>query len=122
ALDEALAGELRGVTESEVAFAWEGRVVASSLPGADALALAPVLGAGSRAEVRVKGNEYVALAEPFPAAGAGAPVFIVLRSRTERLLFLEPLRTALFAAAGAAVLGAVVLSFLVSRTVTRPLA
>ena len=38
---------------------------------------------------------------------AAGPVFIVLRSRTERLRFLEPLRTALFAAAGAAVLGAV---------------
>ena len=54
-------------------------------------------------------------------AGPG-PAFIVLRSRTERLRFLEPLRTALLAAAAAAVLGAVLLSFLVSRTVTRPLA
>jgi signal transduction histidine kinase len=121
ALAEALAGELRGVTESEVAFAWEGRVVASSLPGADASTLGAVLGAGSRAEVRVKGNDYVALARNLSPTGRG-PVFIVLRSRTERLRFLEPLRTALFAAAGAAVLGAVGLSFLVSRTVTRPLA
>ena len=120
ALDTALAGELRGVTESEVAFAWEGQVVASSLQGADASALSAVLGAGATAEVRVQGNDYVALARPlFSSAG---PVFIVLRSRTERLRFLEPLRTALFAAAAAAVLGAVVLSFLVSRTVTRPLA
>jgi signal transduction histidine kinase len=121
ALDAALAGELRGVTESEVAFAWEGRVVASSLQGADASALAAVLGAGATADVWVQGNEYVALARPLAASGAG-PVFIVLRSRTERLRFLEPLRTALFAASAAAVLGAVLLSFLVSRTVTRPLA
>ena len=120
ALDEPLARELRGVTESEVAFAWEGRVVASSLRGADAATLAPVLGLGSMADVRVEGNDYVALARPLAPSGSG-PVFIVLRSRTERLRFLEPLRTALFAAAAAAVLGAVVLSFLVSRTVTRPL-
>ena len=121
ALDEALARELRGVTESEVAFAWEGRVVASSLPGADATALASVLTAGSTADVRVRGNDYVALARSLAPSGPG-PVFIVLRSRTERLRFLEPLRTALLAAAMAAVLGAVLLSFLVSRTVTRPLA
>lgn len=121
ALDEALAAELRGVTESEVAFAAEGRVFASSLRGADSRALAPVLGAPSAAEVTVGGNEYVAMARPLAAAGEG-PVFIVLRSRTQRLRFLEPLRTALLAAAAAAVLGAVLLSFLVSRTVTRPLA
>ena len=88
ALDEALARELRGVTESEVAFAWEGRVVASSLPGADATALASVLGRGSRADVRVRGNDYVALARSLAPSGPG-PVFIVLRSRTERLRFLE---------------------------------
>ena len=121
ALDEPLAAELRGVTESEVAFAAEGRIFASSLPGADSKTLASILGGGSAAEVRVGSNEYVALARPLAARGGG-PVFIVLRSRTERLRFLEPLRTALLAAAVAAVLGAVVLSFLVSRTVTRPLA
>ena len=120
-LDDALAHELRGVTESEVAFAWEGRVVATSLAGADATALARALAPGPTEEVRVRGNDYVALARSLAPAGPG-PAFIVLRSRTERLRFLEPLRTALLAAAAAAVLGAVLLSFLVSRTVTRPLA
>jgi signal transduction histidine kinase len=121
ALDASLARELRGVTESEVAFAAEGRVLASSLEGAVAEAVRPVLTAGAGAEVTVGGNEYVALARPLAGETQG-PLFVVLRSRTERLRFLEPLRTALVAAAAAAVLGAVLLSFMVSRTVTRPLA
>ncbi len=119
ALDEALAEELRGGTESEVAFVADGRVLASSLEGADMSALSPALQDVS-ADVTVRGNEYVALSRPLP--GAEGPRFVVLRSRTERLRFLEPLRAALLAAAALAVLGAVLLSYLVSRTVTRPLA
>jgi two-component system, NtrC family, sensor histidine kinase HydH len=121
ALDTSLAHELRGVTESEVAFAANGRVLASSLPGDVAEALQPALSARTGADVTVGGNEYVALARPLAGDPQG-PLFVVLRSRTERLRFLEPLRTALFAAAAAAVLGAVLLSFMISRTVTLPLA
>ena len=120
ALDEALAGDLRGVTESQVAFVTSDRVLASSLPRVDLPALRSTLGARGGTEVVIAGDEYVALARPL--GGADGPHVVVLRSRTERLRFLEPLRTALFAAAAAAVLGAVLLSFLVSRTVTRPLA
>ena len=120
ALDEALAQELRGVTESEVAFVEGDRLLATSLGGVDGRTLRPALGAPEGAVVNVAGNEYVALARPL--RGEDGPRFVVLRSRTERLRFLEPLRTALFAAAAAAVLGAVILSFMVSRTVTRPLA
>ena len=120
ALDEALAEELRGVTESEVAFVEDGRVLASSLEGADTGALSPAL---QRRERR-GGGARATSTWPCPARsrGPGGPRFVVLRSRTERLRFLEPLRTALLAAAAAAVLGAVFLSYLVSRTVTRPLA
>jgi signal transduction histidine kinase len=121
ALDESLARELRGVTESEVAFAAGGRLLASSLPGADVETLRPALQARAGADVTVAGNDYFALARPLADDPEG-PAFVVLRSRTERLRFLEPLRTALLAAAGAAVLGAVLLSYMVSRTVTRPLA
>jgi signal transduction histidine kinase len=121
ALDDALAEDLRGVTESQVALVSDGRVLASSLPGVDFPTLRPVLSSMPRAtDVTLAGDDYVALARPL--AGARDPHVVVLRSRTERLRFLEPLRTALLAAAGAAVLGAVLLSFMVSRTVTRPLA
>jgi two-component system sensor histidine kinase AtoS len=93
--------------------------LASSLQGADASTLLPTLGE-TPTDLLVGGAEYVGLSRPL--AGSDGPRFVVLRSRTERLRFLEPLRTALLAAAAAAVLGAVLLSYLVSRTVTRPLA
>jgi len=120
AVDASLAQDMRGVTESEVAFVHGDRLLATSLDGVDAEALRPALQLREGAVVNVAGNEHIALAQPLH--GDDGPRLVVLRSRTERLRFLEPLRTALFAAAAAAVLGAVVLSFMVSRTVTRPLA
>ena len=120
AIDPSLALDLRGVTESEVAFVLGDRLLATSLDGVDGETLRPALETREATVVNVAGNEYVALARPL--RGDDGPRFVILRSRTERLRFLEPLRTALLAAAAAAVVGAVVLSFMISRTVTRPLA
>jgi signal transduction histidine kinase len=121
ALDQALAAQLKGTTESEVAFAVPGRLLAASLHDADAEAILRVVGAPGVAETTLGGSEYVARARAI-GGGPQAPVAIVLRSRTERLRFLSTLRTALFLAAGAAAIGSVILSWAVARTVTRPLA
>ena len=51
-----------------------------------------------------------------------APIAIVLRSRTQRLAFLNTFRTALLIAALVAILAAILLSYVVARSVTRPLA
>ncbi|MBP7569877.1 MAG: hypothetical protein KBA95_07440, partial [Acidobacteria bacterium] len=138
--DRARAEQVRRLTDSEVAFAVGGVVRATTLPHAAPLEALP--GAGhdqALSRLDLDGEEFVALVRPLvsPAPAGSVPgspppraatasrqagaAAIVLQSRTERLRFLAPLRAALGVTALLAVLGAVVLSFLVSRTITRPL-
>jgi signal transduction histidine kinase len=120
-LDDARAASLRTLAGSELAFAMDGRVRASSLGHRHAAVLAGLLPGDEVASVTLDGNEYVALHRPLSAAGPVGPVALILRSRTDRLAFLRTFRTALLAAAAVAVLMAVLLSYAVARTITRPL-
>jgi signal transduction histidine kinase len=120
-LDDGLAAQFKRVTAGEVAFAADGTVRASSLPRAHDRDLAGVLGRPDIRTVRLGGNEYVALSRPLAPGGEG-PVAVVLRSRSERLLFLRTFRTALVVAALVAVIVAIATSYVLARTVTRPLA
>jgi two-component system sensor histidine kinase HydH len=125
-MDDRLAGRFRDLTGSEVAFAVDGRIVASSLPPARRAALTPLLAAPDFATTEVEGEEYLAMARPMttPLAGAGGaphPVTLVLRSRTERLRLLDTLRAGLAGALIVTVLLATIISYAVARTVTRPL-
>jgi signal transduction histidine kinase len=121
-LDRSAALRLKALTRSEVAFADGPTLVATSLDATRAAALGPTLGeTGVFARV-LDGEEYIGLARPFEASGnSAAPVAIVLRSRTEHLTFLPPLRWQIAMTGLAAVLVATVLGYLVARTVTRPL-
>ena len=122
-LDDALAAQFKRVTTGEVAFAAEGQVRASSLPREHDTDLAGVLGRGGISTIQLGDNEYVARTRSLTAGNEpGGPVAIVLRSRTERLLFLRTFRTALVIAALAAVVVAIATSYALARTVTRPLA
>ena len=121
-LNDGLAVGFKRVTAGEVAFAADGTVRASSLPRADDRDLAGILGRPEISTVRLGENEYVALSRPLAPGGERAPVAIVLRSRTERLLFLRTFRTALVVAALVAVMVAIATSYALARTVTRPLA
>lgn len=121
-LDDALAGQLKGVTGSDVVFGIEGRIVASTLPLEFRPALVTLLGATGLSHVRLGAQDYVALLQPLsPTAPSDAGV-LVLRSRTEQLRFLEAIRAGLAVTAVVAVLLATLLSFAVARTITRPLA
>jgi signal transduction histidine kinase len=123
ALDDALANELKGVTQSEVAFVVNGRVVASTLRGLDAAAAARAASARTPTPLWAADDEYVAVSRGLgETAGVSAPVALIMRSRTARLAFLRTFRTALLAAALVAVAVATVLSYAVARTVTRALA
>jgi signal transduction histidine kinase len=117
ALDAALAARFRAVTGSEIAFVQEGRAVASTVQGD----LGRLLHGGGVVTATVDGNEYVAVRRHLDRS-PGAPEALILRSRTERLAFLRPLRTGLLAATAVAVALAIVFSYAVARTVTRPLA
>lgn len=122
ALDQALAEQFKAVTDSDVAFALEGRIRATTLPDGHEAALARVLSSDGVVSVNLGENEYIALRHRLSSnSGSGAPVAVVLRSRTERLLFVRTLRTGLIAAGLVGVLAAVLMSYAVARTVTRPL-
>jgi signal transduction histidine kinase len=127
-MDDPLAARFKELTGSEVAFAARGKVLASSLPRDARDALVTVLNTSDITSLTVGDEEYLALARPIPRAAAApqsaddAPVTVVLRSRTERLSVLNSLRVGLAGALIVTILAATILSYLVARTVTRPLA
>jgi signal transduction histidine kinase len=122
-LDDALATQFKEVTGSEVAFAAGGRVLASTFAPAERAALAPAAGVEGISTVFVGDEEFIALRRPLadPADPAAASV-LILRSRTARLQFLRTIRNGLVGALIGTVLLATVLSYVVARTMTRPLA
>jgi signal transduction histidine kinase len=136
-MDDVMAARLKEVTGAEVAFAAEGRVLASSLPMSSRDTLRAALNTDGVSVVRLGDEEFVAMARPMlrgpsqaddvapglPSVGEGSqpPITIVLHSRTERLRVLNTLRAGLGGGLIVAVLLATVLSYLVARTMTRPL-
>src|SRR5439155_20370352 len=108
---------------SEIAFVAGGRILASSFPAAARGSLTAVIGATDIATVRIGDEEFLALSRPLgPAsASADAPIALTLRSRTERLRFLNTIRTALEGALIITLLLATIVSYAVARTVTQPL-
>jgi signal transduction histidine kinase len=126
-LDNHLAAQFKRATESDIAFAVDGQIRASTLPAADRHSLSSLLNHDNVQEISLQDGEYVALKRPLlPAAAsttpATAPSVLLLRSRTERLRFLNAIHTGLGIVAVIAVLAATIVSYAVARTVTRPLA
>jgi signal transduction histidine kinase len=139
-LDNSQAVRFSELTNSQIAFALNGAIQASTLPHESWSALHPLLQPTDTTEhVLLADGDYVARTIDLsddshaPASarietisfGAAAPaagaVAIVLRSRTKHLEFLRPLHTRLFVIAVVAVLAATLISFGIARTVTRPL-
>ncbi|RPI49258.1 MAG: HAMP domain-containing protein, partial [Acidobacteria bacterium] len=126
-LDNNLAEIFKRATESDIVFAVDGQIRASTLPAADRARLVSLLKTSDVQTVSLENGEYVALKRPLgPAAaamtGETAPSVLLLRSRTERLRFLEAINTGLGVVGMLAVLAATILSYAVARTITRPLA
>jgi signal transduction histidine kinase len=139
-LSDRLAGQLRDLTGSEIAFVDGDHVLASTLQRRHDAELARVPKMPGIVRLWLDDQEYVSLSAPLaePAVGAGgawpsavlageetvpgSASVVILRSQTERLQFLRPLHTALAGTAALAVLLATVLSYAVARTVTRPVA
>jgi signal transduction histidine kinase len=89
-------------------------------PGLEALVVS-----GGPFDVQLGDEEFLALSRPMGAAGksvAGRTMTVVMQSRTERLRVLRTLRAGLGGILIVTVLLATVLSYLVARTMTRPLA
>ena len=134
-LDARAASRVRALTNSEVAFAIDGHIQASTLPAGEWPALAPLLTQeGISQSVPIGGQEYIALtrslAAPSTAAGASGvrsradtpAQTVILRSRTERLRLLSTVHRTLAVAAVGALFAAILISYATARTVTRPLA
>jgi len=139
-LDQRLARQFKELTDSEIAFAVDGRIRASTLPAEYRHRLETLLLGPDSGAVSLGSDQYVALVRPMAPvggpAGAGpgsrvqpgtfggreAPVTLILRSRTERLRFLRAIHAALVVTAVVALALATLLSYAVARTVTRPLA
>jgi signal transduction histidine kinase len=121
-LDEERAIELGALTGAEIAFAAQGRVLASTL-GDEALGALDGAVEGPPRTLTIGGTDYVMLAQPLHPETAGHPAsVIVLHSLSARLQTLSAIQTFLGGLAVGSVLLAVGLSFWVARTVTRPLA
>ena len=121
-LDDRRAAQFKTLTGADIAFAMGGAVRASTLPGPRD-ALVPLLATSGPTRLTIAGEEYVArsqaLGTGMPAADAAA---IVLRSRSERLRSLGAIQAALGGIALGATLLAIVVSYAVARTISRPLA
>jgi signal transduction histidine kinase len=131
-LDEQAAARFMALTNSEIAFAVNGRVEASTLPARFNARLGELIGAAGVRMVNLDDSDYVAVSRALPLVQPSGEVHattspaprvdaIILRSRTERLRFLNDVHRELAGTALLAVLVATVLSYGVARTVTRPL-
>ena len=120
-LDQRAAVRVKAMTRSEVAFVFGRQLVASSLDPARAAGLEGVAHE-TGVFVRTLGDEeYVGRVQRLGASAGRDPAAVVLRSRTEHLAFLPPLRWQIAMTGLGAVLVATLVGYLIARTVTRPL-
>jgi signal transduction histidine kinase len=129
-LDAETAQQFKRLTNSEIAFAVNGHVEASTLPDRYGSQLESLVGTDGVHVMRLGDGEYVAVSRTLPlqasvdrASSPKGPVAtaLILRSRTERLRFLNAVHRELAVTAFLAVMAATLVSYAVARTVTRPL-
>jgi signal transduction histidine kinase len=122
-LDRRLADQFSRLTKTEIAFGINGTIKAATLPEDTWPTLATLLSHPETASrIRLNDEDYQAFPRALAANGAGGqPMMIVLRSQTEQLRFLTQLHQQLAAIAVVAVLVAILFSYAIARTVTRPL-
>jgi signal transduction histidine kinase len=122
-LDDLQAAQFKALTGADIAFAMDGMVRASTLGPDAAPALAAALTGARPIRIVIGGEEYVAQTQPLATVtGPHDPMAIILRSRSERMRTLGSIQAALGAIAFGATLLAIVVSYAVARTITRPLA
>ena len=129
-LDSQTAETFKRLTNSEIAFAVNGHVAASTLPSVYETQLQTLVGTDGIRVIHLGDGEYVAVSRVLPlqvlaghTPGGNGPTTtaLILRSRTERLRFLSAVHRELAVTAFLAVLAATLVSYAVARTVTRPL-
>lgn len=127
-LDDDRAAQFKAVTGADIAFALGGLIRSSTLGAERHGELAALVERPSAPRVTVGGDEYALLVKPLPppaalaAPGLEVPVALILRSRTERMRALSAIQRTLAGLALVTVAAAVLVSYGVARTITRPLA
>lgn len=121
-LDHEAALAIKGVTNSEIAFVSGAEIVASTLAPPPASVLSAIGRQTDVFTVPLGDQVYIGRIQWLGhSTDPGEPLALVLRSRTEHLRFLGPLRWQIALTGLGAVLVATVIGYLVARTVTRPL-
>ena len=127
-LDARAAARFKALTNSEIAFGRDGTIRVATLPEASWPVLAKLLETpGITTSVRIGDTDFIAATRVLrghqsdDTTGSGAPVAIVMRSRTERLQFLSRVHATVLLMALGAVLLATLASYAIARTVTGPL-
>jgi signal transduction histidine kinase len=126
-LDDRRAQQFKRATASEIAFAAEGRIRGATLPAAVRGTLAQHAQTGGISRLLLGDEEFMMTAVPLSlpfrvdTRAADEPRVLVLRSRAGQLRSLRAIRITLLGTAALAVMLATVVSYLVSRSVTRPL-
>lgn len=126
-LDDERARSFKTSTGADIAFSVDGHVRASTFAPEHRATLAGLIDQRVVPRVMIGDTEYTALVRPLPAPAMGFvpasdPVVIVLRSRSERMQTLSAIETVLALVAAVTVLLSIIVSYGVSRTITRPLA
>ncbi|MEQ1897411.1 MAG: ATP-binding protein [Vicinamibacterales bacterium] len=123
--DDALAAQVKQITGSDVAFGLDGHVLSATLPDDEGAMLQRLFADASRQPSEIiRAADYIGLPVRLSSASTGGtgPIALILRSRTEQLRVLRTIRVELALTATVAVLLAILLSLLVARTITGPLA
>ena len=122
-LDDRRAAQFKTLTGADIAFAMGGVVRASTLGPDSHASLATLLNTPGSARIVIGSEEYVTTTQPLGASyGIDAPTAIIMRSRSERQRTLGTIQAALAGIALGATLLAIVVSYGLARTITRPLA
>lgn len=129
-LDASRAEQFKGMTGADIAFAVEGDVLASTLGPLPPGPLQFPFASSRPGRVTIGAIDYEVLVRPLGplpggrtgGEGAADAAALVLTSRTERMQTLADIQRALAGLGLVTVLLAVGVSYLVARTITRPLA
>jgi two-component system, cell cycle sensor histidine kinase and response regulator CckA len=127
-IDARAARDFRGVVESEVAFGWTDKVVASTLPFAGTTELErkakriPADSSRSPQEIELGNEHYLMTTVPLSRDGEPRVTLSVLKSLDQASLFLRKLNRILVGLGLLSVLAGGALVFLISKSFMRPLA
>lgn len=121
-VDDRAAKNLAKITNSEIIFRYGDQIAASTFPGLNELALTNELHTSSNGQVSLDGQRYYPGSVDLTDSSKAGANLLVLKSYSEVTSYLERLNHLLLALGAITILAGGALIFVISSTVTRPLA